>query len=80
MGSGIAEKSAALRIAVIVGMLVAISALHYLTTLQMQHAHDIYRRLYYVPIVLGGLWFTLRGGLATVIAASLLFLPHVVFQ
>lgn len=74
------ERSAALRIAVIVGMLAVISALHYLTTLQMQHAHDIYRRLYYVPIVLGGLWFTLRGGLATSIAASLLFLPHVVFQ
>lgn len=74
------ERSAYLRIAVIVGMLAVISALHYLTTLQMQHAHDIYRRLYYVPIVLGGLWFTLRGGLGTSIAASLLFIPHVVFQ
>lgn len=80
MEQGIKERHTALRIAVIVGMVVAISALHYLTTLQMQHAHDIYRRLYYVPIVLGGLWFALRGGLATAIAASLLFLPHVVFQ
>lgn len=80
MAQGIKERNTALRIAVIVGMVAAISALHYLTTLQMQHAHDIYRRLYYVPIVLGGLWFALRGGLATAIAASLLFLPHVVFQ
>lgn len=78
--SDMPERNAALRITVIVGMLVIISALHYMTTLQMQHAHDIYRRLYYVPIVLGGLWFTLRGGLATSIAASLLFLPHVIFQ
>lgn len=69
-----------LRIGMIVGLLAAISALHYLTTLQHESAHDIYRRLYYVPIVLGGLWFTLRGGLAASIAASLLFLPHVVFQ
>jgi signal transduction histidine kinase len=69
-----------LRIGLIVGILLVISALHYLTALQMQHAHDIYRRLYYVPIVLGGLWFTLRGGIATAVAASLLFLPHVVFQ
>ena len=74
------ERSPYLRVMVIVGMLAGISALHYLTTLQHQHAHDIYRRLYYVPIVLGGLWFTLRGGLATSIAASLLFLPHVIFQ
>jgi signal transduction histidine kinase len=74
------DQGSLLRVAVIVGLLAVISALHYLTTLQMQHAHDIYRRLYYVPIVLGGLWFTLRGGLATALAASLLFLPHVVFQ
>lgn len=80
MGSKMPERNALLRMAVIAGMLLAISALHYLTTLQMQHAHDIYRRLYYVPIVLGGLWFTLRGGLIAAIAASLLFLPHVVFQ
>jgi signal transduction histidine kinase len=80
MTSAIAERGRALRISVIVGMLVAISALHYLTTVQHQPAHDIYRRLYYVPIVLGGLWFTLRGGMVTALATSLLFLPHVVFQ
>jgi len=80
MAGTVPERGMLLRIGLIVGMLLAISALHYLTALQMQHAHDIYRRLYYVPIVLGGLWFTLRGGLATAVAASLLFLPHVVFQ
>jgi len=33
-----------------------------------------------VPIVLGGLWFTLSGGIVTALVASLLFLPHVIFQ
>jgi signal transduction histidine kinase len=33
-----------------------------------------------VPIVLGGLWFALRGGLGTAISASILYAPHVVFQ
>lgn len=74
------ERGTLLRILVIVGMLVLISVLHYTTALQREHVHDIYRRLYYVPIVLGGLWFTLRGGLVTALSASLLFLPHVVFQ
>jgi signal transduction histidine kinase len=74
------ERGTWVRLAVIVGMLAAISALHYLTALQLQHAHDIYRRLYYVPIVLGGLWFTFSGGIATALVASLLFLPHVVWQ
>jgi hypothetical protein len=40
-----------------------ITALHYLTGIQKAQFHDIYRRLYHIPIVLGGLWFTLRGGL-----------------
>jgi signal transduction histidine kinase len=74
------ERNSLMRMTLIIGMLVVISALHYLTTLQHEYAHDIYRRLYYVPIVLGGLWFALRGGLTTAIAASLLFLPHVIFQ
>jgi hypothetical protein len=80
MGQAGMERGTWVRLAIIVGMLAAISALHYLTALQLQYAHDIYRRLYYVPIVLGGLWFTFSGGIATALAASLLFLPHVVWQ
>jgi hypothetical protein len=60
MGQAGIERGTWVRLAVIVGMLAAISALHYQTALQLQHAHDIYRRLYYIPIVLGGLWFTLQ--------------------
>ena len=68
------------RILILVGLVVSITALHYLTTTQKVQIHDIYRRLYYIPIVLGGLWFCLRGGLATAIIISILFAPHVVFQ
>jgi len=74
------SRTKLLRILTVAGMVLAISALHYLTTLQHEPAHDIYRRLYYVPIVLGGLWFNLRGGIGTAVAVSLLFLPHVLFQ
>lgn len=68
------------RLGLVVFLVAAITALHYLTNIQKAHVHDIYRRLYYIPIVLGGLWFSLRGGLATAIAVSALFAPHVVFQ
>jgi signal transduction histidine kinase len=68
------------RFAVLVLLILGITALHYLTGIQKAQFHDIYRRLYYIPIVLGGLWFTLRGGLGTAIAVSILFAPHVVFQ
>ena len=68
------------RIFILIGLVVVITAMHYLTTTQKVQFHDIFRRLYYIPIVLGGLWFTLRGGLGTAIVISILFAPHVVFQ
>jgi signal transduction histidine kinase len=74
------RKQEWIRLAIVVVLVAVITVLHYQTTITKVHFHDIYRRLYYVPIVLGGLWFTLRGGLATSLAASLLFLPHVIFQ
>jgi len=69
-----------LRLSIIAALLMLVSALHYLTTTQQAGAHDVYRRLYYVPIVLGGVWFALRGGIATAILASLLYMPHVLFH
>ncbi|ALC16042.1 histidine kinase [Desulfuromonas soudanensis] len=74
------RKNEIIRLLILVALVLVITSLHYLTTTQKVHFHDIYRRLYYIPIVLGGLWFTLRGGLATAIAVSVLFAPHVVFQ
>ena len=75
-----ARKTYYLRLAIIAGLLLLITALHYLTTTQKVGAHDVYRRLYYVPIVLGGLWFALRGGILTSILTSLLYMPHVLFH
>ncbi len=76
----ISNKNVYLRLAIIVGLLMLVTALHYLTTTQKVNAHDIYRRLYYVPIVLGGVWFTLRGGISTALVASLLYVPHVLYH
>ncbi|MDH3455112.1 MAG: sensor histidine kinase, partial [Desulfuromonadales bacterium] len=67
----IPKKTFYLRLAIIAGLLLLVTALHYLTTTQKVNAHDVYRRLYYVPIVLGGVWFALRGGIVTAILASL---------
>lgn len=74
------NRTLTIRVAVIAGLLLMVTALHYLTTTQQVGAHDVYRRLYYVPIVLGGVWFALRGGIATSVLASLLYVPHVLFH
>jgi len=65
------------RFVILVVLTVGITALHYLTTTEREALHDIYRRLYYIPIVLGGLWFSLRGGVSLAVFASLLYLPHI---
>lgn len=75
-----AKKILYSRLIIIASLLILITALHYLTTTQLVNAHDVYRRLYYVPIVFGGLWFGFRGGVTTSILASLLYMPHVLFH
>lgn len=69
-----------IRLVLLLGMIAAITALHYLTGIEKAQVHDIYRRLYYIPIVFGGLWFLLKGGLGTSLLISMIYAPHVVFQ
>lgn len=69
-----------LRLTILAVLIVAISALHYLTTTDHAHIHDIYRRLYFIPVILGGIWFGLRGGFGTALLVSVAYAPHVLFQ
>jgi len=55
---------------------VVIGLLHYFTPGQWHFYHDTLRRLTYFPIVLGALWFGLRGGLILAGLSSLAFIPH----
>ena len=64
---------------VLLALVVGISASHDLTPLNRQAQHDVLVRLYYFPIVLGGLWYGLRGGLAAASLIALVYTPHVLF-
>jgi two-component system sensor histidine kinase HydH len=59
---------------------VGISLLHYLTPLNLPFLHDIYQRLYYLPIILAAFWYGFRGGLACSIFVSIVYAPHLLFQ
>ncbi|MDX2480605.1 MAG: ATP-binding protein [Desulfuromusa sp.] len=74
------ERREYLRILILLAMVAGVSSLHYLTATEHSHSHGIYRRLYYVPIVLAGLWFHLRGGVGIALLVSVLYAPHVLFQ
>jgi len=73
-------RSSLVRILILVLLVLAVTSGHYLTSTGATHYHNVYRLLYYVPIVLGGFWFSLRGGMGTSIAVSVLYAPHVLFQ
>jgi len=54
-----------------------ISALHFLTPTGSVILHQIYQRLYYIPIILAAFWYGWRGGLGAALLASVSYLPHI---
>jgi len=69
-----------IRIPLLALFIISISLLHYLTPLHLHYLHDIFQRLYYLPIILAAIWFGLRGGLACSLAVSIAYAPHILFQ
>jgi two-component system sensor histidine kinase HydH len=73
------SDSAAVRVAIIAAIVLAVTILHYATKSQHLSYHDFLQRLYYLPIILGGLWFGLRGGLVTSLLITLIYIHHIYF-
>ncbi len=69
-----------LRVGLIVILILLVSLAHYSTDIQLYPYHDVYRRLYYLPIFMGALWFGLKGGIGASLLCSVLYAPHIVFQ
>jgi len=69
-----------MRAAVLASAIIGISLVHYLTPLHLPMLHDIFQRLYYIPIIFAAFWFGLRGGVITSIIVSIIYAPHVLFQ
>jgi two-component system, NtrC family, sensor histidine kinase HydH len=53
-----------------------VTVAHFATPMQHEWLHDVLRRLYYIPIIVGGFLFGLRGALTTSLVVTLLYLPH----
>jgi len=60
--------------------ILGISLMHYLTPLHLHYLHDIFQRVYYLPIILSALWFGFRGGLTCSLVVSIAYAPHILFQ
>lgn len=60
-------------------LVVPITLIHFATDHHLVELHNVYRRLYYIPIVLGAFAAGIRGGLGVAVAATLGYLPHAFF-
>lgn len=69
-----------IRFAVILGAIIGITLLHYSTPLTKPVLHDVFQRLYYLPIILAAFWFGLKGGIGTALVVSILYAPHIILQ
>jgi signal transduction histidine kinase len=74
------KRANLVRAALLAFAIIGISLLHYLTPLHLPMLHDIFQRLYYIPIIFAAFWFGVRGGLVSSIIVSALYAPHVLFQ
>lgn len=75
-------KKRANRIATIALLLAVITILHYASPWidhDKYHLALVFRKLYFLPIVLSCLWFDLKGGLLAFCAVLALLLPHLIF-
>jgi len=62
---------------VIAAVIILITILHFLTPTDQIVWHEIYQRLYYIPIIAAALIFGLRGGLAASIFTTVIYSPHI---
>ena len=78
MSRQLKEKQALARTGVVaIGITVA-TALHYLTSPSLILWHELFQRLYYLPIVYAAIFFGWRGGLLSSAVAAFCYVPHIV--
>lgn len=71
------NKNLTTSILVLGAAILLISALHFLTPIDSLILHQIYQRLYYIPIITAAIRFGWRGGLGAAGLASLSYIPHI---
>jgi signal transduction histidine kinase len=70
-------KGDALKYGLIATMILAISILHYETAIEHRYLHEIYQRIYYIPILLAAFWFGPWIGLLAAFFTSCIYIVHI---
>src|ERR1035437_10954284 len=65
------------RIVVAFAGIAVASALHYFTSPSLILWHNLFQRLYYLPIIYAAIYFGWRGGLVVSACSALCYIPHI---
>jgi two-component system sensor histidine kinase HydH len=65
------------RVTLVLAVACAVTVAHYMTPRAHVLLHSIFQHLYYVPIVLGAVFFGWRGGLLTAACTAMCYVPHI---
>jgi len=58
-------------------LILVVSALHYWTSIDYLYLHEIYQRVYYIPILLAAFWYGPLGGVLAALLTSSLYVYHI---
>ena len=73
-----ASRRGRVALSILIGLsIVLVTVLHFLTPVDEIVWHEIYQRLYYIPIIAAALLFGLRGGLAASLFTTVVYFPHI---
>ena len=71
------DKQVLGRIFVVAAGIAAATALHYLTSPTLILWHELFQRLWYLPIIYAAIYFGWRGGLVASAVSALCYIPHI---
>ena len=74
------ERGERLRIILVVTLVAGITLLHYFTESKVHYYHIFYQGLYFLPVMLAGFWFGLRGALCASVSITILYLPFTIIH
>ncbi|MFP4072345.1 MAG: sensor histidine kinase [Desulfovibrionales bacterium] len=69
-----------LQILLIAVLVLGITLLHFLTRHGQIYYHIFYLDLYFLPLIMAGLWYGLRGAVITAVAITILYFPYILWR
>ncbi len=72
------HRNGRFKIAVLGVAIVVVTTAHFVTPLQAAFLHNVYQRLYYLPILAGAYWFGIRGAIVVSLLCTAGYLPHII--